>query len=350
MKKNVRVSIIGGSGYAGGELLRILLFHPQVTLSQVTSRQFADQSVTRAHPNLRKVTDLIFCGMDDLAPCDVLFVALPNGISMSYMKDLVQKAEYIVDLGVDFRLKNPDMFAHWYGAKHLHPELLPKFVYGIAELHRNELKKAHYVACAGCEATVSLLTLFPLVKHRLIGGDRIIVDAKMSSSQGGNTPVLASHHPERHGVVRSYKPTDHRHSAEIEQELSPYDDHIRVSVSATTIEMVRGLLVTIHTVPHGELTEKDVWQAYRTEYQSEPFIRIVKEREGIYRYPEPKLLTGTNYCDIGFALSKRENRLVAIGAIDNLGKGTAGQAVQAMNIMLGFDEMAGLSFPGIHPV
>ncbi len=350
MKKNVRVSIVGGSGYAGGEILRILLFHPRVILSQVTSRQFVGQPVTRAHPNLRKVTDLVFCDMGDLAPCDVLFVALPNGISMSYMKDLVQKAEYTVDLGADFRLKSQDTFTHWYGTRHLNPELLPQFTYGIAELQRKELKKAHYVACAGCEATVSLLTLYPLVKHRLIHADRIIVDAKMSSSQGGNTPGLASHHPERHGVVRSYSPTDHRHSAEIEQELSAYDDHIRVSVSATTIEMVRGLLVTIHTVPAEGITEKDVWRAYRKEYQNEPFIRIVKEREGIYRYPEPKLLTGTNYCDIGFALSKRENRLVAIGAIDNLGKGTAGQAVQAMNIMLGFDETAGLTFPGLHPI
>ncbi len=350
MKGKIRVSIIGGSGYAGGELLRILLFHPHVTIHQVTSRQFASESVSRAHPNLRKVTDLIFCDMDDLVPCDVLFVALPNGVSMSYMKEFVQKAEYIVDLGADFRLKNPSTFAHWYRTAHLLPELLPRFIYGIAELRRKELKKATYAACAGCEATVSILTLYPLVKHRLIEVDRIIVDAKMSSSQGGNTPSLASHHPERHGVVRSYKPTDHRHSAEIEQELSVYDDHIRVSVSATTIEMVRGLLVTIHVVPKGDVTEKDVWTAYRTEYQNEPFIRIVKEREGIYRYPEPKLLIGTNYCDIGFALSKRENRLVAIGAIDNLGKGTAGQGVQAMNIMLGFDERAGLSFPGIHPV
>ncbi|MBI3343030.1 N-acetyl-gamma-glutamyl-phosphate reductase, partial [Candidatus Gottesmanbacteria bacterium] len=221
---------------------------------------------------------------------------------------------------------------------------------GIAELHRKELMNATYAACAGCEATVSLLTLYPLVKHGLIQADQIIIDAKMSSSQGGTVPGLASHHPERHGVVRSYKPTDHRHSAEIEQELSVYDEKSRVSVSATTIEMVRGLLVTIHTVPRGELTEKDIWQAYREEYQNEPFVRIIKEREGIYRYPEPKLLTGTNYCDIGFALSKRENRLVVIGAIDNLGKGTAGQGVQAMNIMLGFDETAGLTFPGLHPI
>lgn len=349
MKRNILVSIIGGSGYAGGELLRILLFHPYVTIHQVTSRQYAGQSVSRAHPNLRKVTDLAFCGMDDLTPCDVMFVALPNVVSMSYMKEFTQKAEYIVDLGADFRLKNQYTFTHWYGARHRNPELLTQFICGIAELHRTELKKANYVACAGCEATVSLLTLYPLVKHGCIEVDRIIVDAKMSSSQGGMTPGPGSHHPERHGVVRSYKPTDHRHSAEIEQELSTHDAQSRVFVSATTIEMVRGLLVTIHTVPREGLTEKDVWQVYREEYQSEPFIRIVKEQEGIYRYPEPKLLVGTNYCDIGFALSKREKRLVAIGAIDNLGKGTAGQAVQAMNIMLGFDETTGLTFPGLHP-
>lgn len=349
MKKNVRVSIIGGSGYAGGELLRILLFHPHVTLSQVTSRQFRGEPVALAHPNLRSVTNLTFSSMEDLNPCDVLFVALPNTVSMSYMNDVIKKAAYVIDLGADFRLKTPQMFIQWYRAAHRAPTLLPRFVSGLAELNRDQLKKARLVACAGCEATVSILTLYPLVKHGLIGADRIIIDAKMSSSQGGNTPGLGSHHPERHGVVRSYKPTDHRHSAEIEQELSPFDGDIAVSVSATTIEMVRGLLVTIHMVPRPGLTEKDVWQAYREEYRDEPFIRIVKELEGIYRYPEPKLLVGTNYCDIGFALSGRENRLVAIGAIDNLGKGTAGQAVQAMNIMLGFAETAGLTFPGLHP-
>lgn len=349
MKKNVRVSIIGGSGYAGGELLRILLFHPHVTLAQVTSRQFRGEPVARAHPNLRSVTNLTFSSMEDLNPCDILFVALPNGVSMSYMQDVVKKAHYVIDLGADFRLKDSQTFAQWYRATHRAPQLLPRFVSGLAELHRKQLKKARFVACAGCEATVSILTLYPLVKHRLIDARSVIIDAKMSSSQGGNTPNLASHHPERSGAVRSYKPTDHRHTAEIEQELSLYDASIKVAVSATTIEMVRGLLVTIHLAPKDGVTEKDVWRAYRKEYQDEPFIRIVKEQEGIYRYPEPKLLIGTNYCDIGFALSPRENRLVAIGAIDNLGKGTAGQAVQAMNIMMGFDETAGLTFPGLHP-
>ncbi|MBI3955387.1 N-acetyl-gamma-glutamyl-phosphate reductase [Candidatus Gottesmanbacteria bacterium] len=350
MKSKINVSIIGASGYAGGELLRLLLFHPNVNVSQVTSRQFSSQLVSRAHPNLRKVTNLVFCRPEDIQKCDVLFIALPNGISMEYMNGFQNKASKIIDLGADFRLKNKETFVNWYSKQHLMPDLLPEFTCGLAELHRSKLKKANFVACAGCEATVSILTLYPLVKHKIIETKNIIIDAKMSSSQGGNVPSLASHHPERHGVVRSYKPVNHRHSAEIEQELSPYTENIRVSVSATTIEMVRGLLVTIHSTPVNGITEKDIWKAYRSEYQNEPFIRIVKELEGIYRYPEPKILTGTNYCDIGFALSNRENRLVAIGAIDNLGKGTAGQAVQAMNIMYGFEETAGLEFPGLHPI
>lgn len=350
MKKKLRVSIIGGSGYAGGELLRLLLFHPGLSIAQVTSRKLAGLSVGVAHPNLRKVTNLTFCRPEEVDSCDVLFVALPNGESMGMMEHFKKVSKKIIDLGADFRLHDRAMFENWYKTSHKAPRFLSDFTYGLAELHRNELKKSRYVACGGCEATVSILTLYPLVKHGLIRPDNIIIDAKMSSSQGGFTPSSASHHPERHGVVRSYKPTNHRHTAEIEQELFPYAGKINVSVSATTIEMVRGLLVTIHTIPTEGVSEKDVWKAYRIEYGKEPFIRIVKEASGNYRYPEPKILTGTNYCDIGFSLSTRENRLVAIGAVDNLGKGTAGQAVQAMNIMCEFEETLGLEFPGLHPV
>ncbi|OGG27262.1 N-acetyl-gamma-glutamyl-phosphate reductase [Candidatus Gottesmanbacteria bacterium RIFCSPLOWO2_01_FULL_39_12b] len=350
MKSKINVSIIGGSGYAGGELLRILLCHRQINVVGVTSRSFEGQSVTRAHPNLRKITDLTFCHPSKIPKCDLLFLALPNGVSMGLMSQYKNKASKIIDLGADFRLRNKETFELWYRKKHLLPNMLPQFVYGISELHRDEIRKAKFVACGGCEATVSILTLYPLIKHHIIKTDNIIIDAKMSSSQGGNSPSLASHHPERHGVVRTYKPTDHRHTAEIEQELAPYTNKINVSVTATTIEMVRGLLVTIHAGIKKGISLKDVWRAYRTEYIDEPFIRIVKETDGNYRYPEPKILIGTNFCDIGFELSHRENRLVAIGAIDNLGKGTAGQAVQAMNIMFGFEEKTGLEFPGLHPV
>lgn len=350
MNKKISVSIVGSSGYAGGELLRLLLFHPHVEIIQATSRKLVGQPVTSVHPNLRKVTDLVFSDPNDLKQVDLLFVALPNCVSMGYMDSFLKISNKIIDLGADFRIRDETTFSKWYRQKHTQPNLLDRFVYGIAELHRNKIKKAQFVACGGCEATVSILTLYPLIKHQLIDPTNIIIDAKMSSSQVGNSPTLSSHHPERAGVVRSYKPTNHRHTAEIEQELSPFAKDVNVSVSATTIEMVRGLLVTIHTKSRVGITLKDVWKAYRTEYGKEPFIRIVKEVEGNYRYPEPKILTGTNYCDIGFDLSEREKRLVAIGAIDNLGKGTAGQAVQAMNIMYGWEEKTGLEFPGLHPV
>lgn len=341
----ITVSIVGGSGYAGGELLRILLSHPFIKIHQVTSRQSANQPVSVIHPNLRKVTDLTFTHPDKLSKCDLLIVALPNCVSMGTMKHYMSFAKKIIDLGADFRLHNQNVFEKWYHKAHESPDLLKKFVYGIAELHRKEIKKSSFIACAGCEATVSILSLYPLVKRGLIK-ENVIIDAKMSSSQTGLDFSLASHHPERAGVVRSYMPTGHRHAAEIEQELKG----LKVAISATAIDMVRGLLVTIHTIPKKGVTEKDIWTAYREEYQKEPFIRIVKESEGLYRYPEPKILQGTNYCDIGFSIDTHTNRLVVIGAIDNLVKGTAGQAVQAMNIMFGFEETEGLKFPGLHPI
>lgn len=344
----INVSILGGSGYAGGELLRILLSHPKVKVHQVTSRKLAQQPVSYAHPNLRKVTDLVFVHPDQLGKCDLLFVALPNGESMGRMKYLMTLSKKIIDLGADFRLRDAKNFNDWYGREHQSPELLGKFVYGLAELNRRQIKKASYVACGGCEATVSTLALYPLVKYKLIG-EKVIIDAKMSSSQVGVTPSFSTHHPERAGAVRSYMPAGHRHTAEIEQELAKFKK-LNVAISATAIDMVRGLLVTIHCDSKPGLSQKDVWKAYRAEYTGEPFVRIVKEAVGIYRYPEPKILMGTNFCDIGFELDSRGGRLVVIGAIDNLVKGTAGQAVQAANVMYGFSERMGLEFPGLHPV
>lgn len=348
--KKISVSILGASGYGGGELLRLLLFHPNVEVNQITSRSYNGKRASLVHPNLRGVTNLHFCMPQEFTACDLIFCALPNGESMNYMDKLMKLAPKIIDTGADFRLQNILDFEKWYGEKHTKPEFLGKFVYGIAELHRKEIKKARYVSCGGCEATVSILSLYPLIKKKLIEPGNIIIDGKMSSSQAGNKPTLASHHAERSRVVRTYAPLGHRHTAEIEQELTFSGKRVSVSVTATSIEMVRGLSVTIHARTVGEISEKDIWSAYREVYEDEPFIRIVNETEGIYRYPEPKILEGTNYCDIGFALDKKSRHLVVIGAIDNLGKGTAGQAVQAMNIMFGFPETTGLTFPGLHPV
>ena len=200
------------------------------------------------------------------------------------------------------------------------------------------------MACAGCNATATTLALAPLARRDLISS--VVIDVKAGSSEGGNAASEASHHPERSGAVRSYRPTRHRHVAEITQSLGGFPVHF----SATSIEMVRGILATCHVFLNEPREEKEIWAIFREDYAKEPFIRIVKERSGIHRYPEPKLLSGTNFCDIGFEVDADSNRLVIISAIDNLMKGAAGQAVQCFNIMHGLDESAGLTFPGLHPI
>jgi N-acetyl-gamma-glutamyl-phosphate/LysW-gamma-L-alpha-aminoadipyl-6-phosphate reductase len=345
------VSIIGGSGYAGGELLRLLLLHPRIEIAAVTSNRQAGQPVSLLHPNLRGLTSLCFVRTEDVPECDLLFLALPNGESMGAMESWLARTDRIIDLGADFRLKDAAEWSFWYGSEHKAPHLLDRFVYGIPELNGEEIRRARCVAGPGCEAIVSILALFPLVKHRLVKMKPILIDAKMGSSQAGHRPSEASHHPERAGAVRSYKPTGHRHAAEIYQALKDIAPDVRVLISATAVEMVRGILVTIHSFLGEEgLTEKDVWKVFRTEYVDRPFIRIVKQTQGLYRYPEPKILQGTNICEIGFEKEAHSDRLVLLGAIDNLVKGTAGNAVQCLNLMCGFPETLGLEFPGLHPV
>jgi N-acetyl-gamma-glutamyl-phosphate/LysW-gamma-L-alpha-aminoadipyl-6-phosphate reductase len=346
----ITASIIGASGYAGGELLRLLLGHPEVIIQQVTSQRSLGEPVTVHHPNLRGFTDLRYVSIDQVDPCDLLFVSLPNGVSMQFIRQLIPKANRLIDLGADFRLRAVDSWDEWYRQPHICPELLPDFVYGLPELHREELKSATRVANPDCEAVDSILSLWPVVKHDLVDPHSIIIDAKMSSSQAGRRPTEASHHAERANCVRSYQAGGHRHTAEVEQELSLSGKAPKVAISATAIDLVRGLLVTAHCHLHPGVKEKDVWRAYREEYAQESFIRIIKTKQGLYRLPEPKILIGTNFCDIGFEIDDRSQRLVVIGAIDNLGKGTSGNAVQCMNVMFGFPETMGLGFSGLHPV
>lgn len=343
------VSIVGASGYTGGELLRLLLYHPNVEIKQVTSESYTGKFVYKIHPNLRKSTTLKFSSANELEPCDLLFLCLPHNSSQNRIDEFKKLAPKIIDLSADFRLKDATEYERWYGHKHARPELFSEFVYGIPELHREEMKKANYISSAGCNATASILGLYPLYKNGLVEEDRTVIEVKAGSSEGGNKVNEGSHHPERSGVVRSYMPTLHRHSAEILQELS-FGKKISVHFSATAIDIVRGLLATCHVFLKDNLQEKEIWKIYRDAYGNEPFIRIVKESEGIYRYPEPKLLSGTNYCDIGFKKDEFSNRLVVISAIDNLMKGAAGQALQAFNIMHGFDERTGLEFTGLHPI
>jgi N-acetyl-gamma-glutamyl-phosphate/LysW-gamma-L-alpha-aminoadipyl-6-phosphate reductase len=359
----LRVAIIGGSGYTGGELARLLLFHPQVELTQVASSSHAGHYLHSVHPNLRKADTsavgtinrpLRFCHPDDLTSCDLLFLCLPHGIAAREIERYRAIAPRVIDLSADFRLRSTGLYERWYGEPHCSSYLLEEAVYGLPELHRTELPDATLVSGTGCMATAAILGLAPLYRAGLVNDDLpLVVDAKVGSSAAGATPGPGSHHPDRSGAVRSFQPTGHRHTAELIQELgwaAGAELRQHIAFSATAVELVRGVLVTAHVFLSGSVDERTLWRLYREAYQREPFIRLVKERSGVYRYPEPKILAGSNYCDIGFEIDRDRQRVVVIAALDNLMKGAAGNAVQVLNCMCGWDEALGLTFPGLHPV
>ncbi len=347
MNKTLSVSILGGSGYVGGELLRLLLDHPRVEVSQVTSQSQAGRFVHHSHPNLRGRTDLKFVHPEAMTPCDFLFLAQPHGFAAGKIEDLTGFAERLVDCSADFRLRDPVQYKKWYGEEHPNASWLSRFVYGLPELNREELREARFASGVGCNATVTTFALMPLARAGLL--TRVVVDVKVGSSEGGARPTDGSHHPERSGAVRSFKLTGHRHQAEIRQNLGAEFD---LNFSVTSVELVRGALATAHCFLSETLEEKDVWKLYRQTYRDERFVRLVKQKTGIFRYPEPKVLSGTNYCDVGFELDPGTDpqRVVAVAAIDNLMKGAAGSAVQTLNVMMGWDEAEGLGFPGLHPL
>ena len=346
-----RVSILGASGYAGGELLRLLLDHPHVEVAQATSERNAGNFVHFTHPNLRGRTKLQFVSASELEPCDILVTGLPHGGAMERMDEFAALAERVIDLSADFRLRNPDDYVRWYGKAHTNPAWLDKFVYGLPELHREAIRGARYVSGVGCNATATNLAIWPLFAAGLVDDSRdLICELKVGSSEGGNSSNDSTHHPERAGVMRSFAPTGHRHTAEVLQAIRATGSAANVHLSATAVDNVRGVLATAHVFVKEGVTERDLWKAYRQAYRDEPFVRLVKERTGIYRYPEPKILSGSNYADVGFELDESTRRVVAISAIDNLMKGAAGSAVQCMNLMMGWDETTGLGFAGLHPI
>ncbi len=347
MSGATKVSIVGASGYTGGELLRLLLGHPGVEVIQATSERHVGEYIYSAHPQLRKRTAMQFVSRQTLQPCDVLFLALPHGEAQKEIDHYASLAGKLVDLSADFRLKDPALYKKWYGHDHEAPQWVEKFVYGLPELHRAEMRTASYISGVGCNATAANLALIPLVKHGLINTDKpVIVEVKVGSSEAGASPNPGSHHPERAGVIRTYAPSGHRHTAEVIQETGLTDVHLTI----TSVDLVRGALAAVHSFAKPGVTEKDLWRAYRAFAKEEPFIRIVKEKTGVHRVPDPKILAGSNYADVGFELDPDTGRIVAMAAIDNLMKGASGSAVQAMNVMMGWDETMGLEFGGLHPI
>ena len=339
-------AIVGASGYVGGELCRLVLGHPELRLTQVTSERLDRRYLYSSHPNLRGQTDLRFRSVDQLEEVDILYLCLPHGKASEEIDRFVELADLVVDCSSDFRLGDADSHTRWYGENGATSPWRGEFVYGLPEIHREELRDAQLISGVGCNATAMNLALFPLALNGLI--DRVVAEVKVGSSEGGNSVSRASHHPERAGAVRPFATTGHRHQGEVIQELGISEEDL--FFSATSIEMVRGIQAFCHVFLRESTGEREIGKLYRSVYGDEPFIRIIRDRRGLHRYPEPKLLAGSNYCDIGWDMDDHGERLVVVSALDNLMKGAAGSALQSTNIACGYNEKAGLDFPGLHPV
>ena len=341
----IEVGIAGASGYAGGELFRLLLQHPEVEIKIITSKQHSGEYIFKAHPNLKGLTNLTFVDMSPMeiaSKVDVMFLALPHGSSNKIMPEILDLGTRVIDLSADFRLHNSEDYPLWYGWEHSSPDLLDKFVYGLPELHRDEIRNSKNVAVPGCIASSAIYSLAPLAKSGLIH-DHVVVDGKIGSSGSGNKSSISTNYSERYNSVRVYSPVGHRHTGEIEQELYlASGTQVKVAMSAHAVNMVRGILTTSSVFTDLLVEETHLWKAYRSMYGSEQFIRFMMNSDGIFRYPDPKLVIGSNFADLGFAVDRHAHRIVGIGAIDNLIKGTAGNAIQCMNIMMGFRETESL--------
>jgi N-acetyl-gamma-glutamyl-phosphate/LysW-gamma-L-alpha-aminoadipyl-6-phosphate reductase len=322
----------------------------------LTSRTFVGKFVHSQIPTLRGIINLKFempSNEQIRNKCDIVFTAVPHKASHEMMKSILDCGVKVIDLSADFRLKNISAYNIYYG-DHSCPELLSEAVYGMPEIHRNEIKNAKLVAVPGCQASSAIYALAPLIKEKLIELNHIIIDSKTGSSGSGAEISESSHHPLRANSLRPYKLAGHRHTAEIEQELTGLfegSEQIKVGFSAHGVNLTRGILSTTYSYlsSNKQVEEKDIIKAYRNFYQNEKFIRFMKLANGVFRLPDPKLIMGTNYADVGFELDSHVNRIISVCALDNLVKGTAGNAIQCMNIMLNLNEETGLEFPGLYP-
>jgi N-acetyl-gamma-glutamyl-phosphate/LysW-gamma-L-alpha-aminoadipyl-6-phosphate reductase len=339
----IRASIVGGSGYTGGELLRLLHMHPQVEVSQVSSRRLKGQPIHRSHPNLRGHLSNTYCTPDEIEPCDVLFLCMPHGKAAGEIDRWRGLSSLVIDLSADFRLRDADNYQSWYGEKHPNPAVLSDAVYGLPEITRENLSGANLISGVGCNATAMTLALLPLARAGLIKHG--VADLKVGSSEAGAEASAGSHHPVRARTARTYSPFGHRHLAEVYQSLGD----LNLDATVTAVDMVRGVLCTAHIEPTRSVDTKEVWKLYRQAYKDEPFVRIVADRSGPNRFPDPRIVVGSNHADVGFAVDERSGRIIALCAIDNLMKGAAGSAIQSMNIALELSETHGLTFPGLHP-
>ena len=344
----MKVSIIGATGYAGAELLRLLNNHPGAEVVYMTSESHAGKPVAEVYPHLRgiyKQTLVSMAQLDEIAAAsDVIFIGLPHGHAMAVGKKLAGKAVKIIDLGADYRFTDTDIYEQWYKVKHVHKDA--KRVYGLAELNRAAIKQAGIIGNAGCYTTASILALAPLAKNKLIDPSSIVIDAKSGVSGAGRSAKLGNHFPEMYDNFKAYNVGGHRHTPEIEQALTELaGEAVVLSFTPHLVPMSRGILSTCYAKLQPGVTAAQVDQAYQQLYGDEFFIRLL----GRGGYPATKEVRGSNFCDLGWHIDQRVGRVIALSAIDNLVKGAAGQAVQNFNIACGFDEKLGLDMVPVYP-
>jgi len=344
-----RVAVAGASGYTGVELLRFLVQHPAVRVVALTAETHANQPISQVFPNLKGFMDLTCLPLDPTAlarEAEFVFLALPHKASMSVAASLLDRGVRVLDLSADFRLKDPSDYATWYGFEHTASALLAQAVYGLPELHRDAIAAARLVAVPGCYPTSTILGLSPLLARGLVDAETIVVDSISGVSGAGRKPELPTHFSEANENLKAYGVAKHRHTPEIEQELSGVAGR-RVTVTFTPhlAPLTRGILTTVTARMARPQSTPELLAAYRDFYRGRPFVRILEEG----CLPETKHVLHSNLCEIGVMADPRTGRVIVVSAIDNLAKGASGQAVQCFNLMAGLDERAGLWVPGLFP-
>ena len=344
----IRVSVIGASGYGGAEAVRLLTTHPQVEIVHVTAETHQGQVMSNLYPNLRRFVDQPMIAVDAERigrDSDVTFVSLPSGKAMHLVPALLEQGGKVIDIAADFRLHDATLYPAWYKFTHVAPTYLAEAVYGLPELHHEAITRTRLLANPGCYPTAALLALFPLVHAGVVQTTGIIIDAKSGVSGAGRGGGGGFGYSEVNENVQAYAVAGHNHTAEIEQELSAMaNTPVRVVFTPHLIPMTRGILTTVYAPLSDTLSTEDALRLYDAAYSDAPFVRVLHNA-----LPQTKATLGSNYCDVTVHLDARTNMAIAIAAIDNLGRGAAGQAVQNMNLMFGLPETTGLRFPALFP-
>lgn len=345
----IKAGIIGSTGYAGGELVRILSAHKEVEIKWFGSRSYIDKKYAQVYQNMFQIVDAVCMddNMEELAAqVDVIFTATPQGLCASLVNEEILSKVKIVDLSADFRIKDVHIYEKWYGIEHKSPEFIEEAVYGLCEINREKVRGARLVANPGCYTTCSILTIYPLAKAGLIDMKTLIIDAKSGTSGAGRGAKIDNLYCEVNENMKAYGVATHRHTPEIEEQLSyASGENVLLNFTPHLVPMNRGILATAYANLKKDVTYEELKAVYDECYKDEKFIRVLEKDV----CPQTKWVEGSNYVDINFKIDERTGRIIMMGAIDNLVKGAAGQAVQNMNLMFGFDEAEGLNLIPMSP-